>query len=140
MAGEMVVTNQAGHLLDQVNLPLQVHQAGGGHGDAPTLAVNLFCQMATEGRQGLDDLLVTEICNHSAFLHRPEQVVQGVAPQQQWLDGLLRPLVQPAARNFGSTEFLEELHGPVCCSKGGLLWQALFKTAAGFRPQSDAAC
>ena len=139
MAGELVVAHQARHLLDQVDLAAQVDRPGGGHLHLPALLIGRGLQLAAQGLQGAGDALVAQVLRLAVHQHRAQQVVQGIAAQQQRLSGLAGALMQPAAFHRGTAELDQQGAGPIGSGQGGLPRQALFKTAAGLGAQAHAA-
>ena len=143
VAGKPVVAHQAGHLLNQVHLAHQILAAGGRHQHVPTLATALLAEVAAQGGQGLNDLVVFQVLQLSRFavqhLHLPQQLVQGVAAEQHGGGLCRRPLVTPTTDHGGATQLLQQGHGPIGRRQGDLGGQALFKAAAGIGAQADAA-
>ena len=78
MAGELVVSDQACHFLNQIDLPLEIHRTGGRHGHPPTLVVGIGLKAAAQGGEGLEDAGIAQVAECISVLHGPKQVVQGI--------------------------------------------------------------
>ena len=78
MARELVVSDQACHFLNQIDLPLEIHRTGGRHGHPPTLVVEIGLEAAAQGGESLQDAGIAEVAACVSVLHRPQQVVQGI--------------------------------------------------------------
>ena len=138
VGAEAVVAHQAGHLFDQIHLTAQVDGAGGRHRDGPAFLVGR--ELAAEGLQGRLDRFIAEVLLAAVLsFHRAEQVVQGIAAQQQRRGGLGRAAVAPAAYASGPGQLLQHRHRPVAGGQGGLGRQPLLKAAAGLGAQGQAA-
>ena len=137
MGRELVVAHQPRHLLDQIHLAAQVDGALRRHLHQPAILGGR--QGAAERLQGGFDARIGQILLLAVNLHRPQQVVQGIAPQLQGLRRTFRPSVAPAAHHRGAGQLLQERHSLVGGGQGDLAGQPLLKAAAGLAAQADAA-
>ena len=134
---KLVVTDQAGHLFNQVHLALEVQGPLGWHRHGPTFLIGL--QLAPQGFEGGLDAAVIEILGFTPHQHGPQQVVQGIAIQNHRGSGGLGATVPPASLNTGSRQLLQQGHRPIGRRHSVFAGQSLFKTTAGLAAQSDTA-
>ena len=134
---KLVVTDQAGHLFNQVHLALEVQGPLGWHRHGPTVIIGL--QLAPQGFEGALDAAVIEILGFTPHQHGPQQVVQGIAIQNHRGVRGLGATVQPASLNMGSRQLLQQGHRPIGRRQSVFAGQTLFKTTAGLAAQSDTA-
>ena len=134
---KLVVTDQASHLFNQINLALEIQGPLGWHCHGPTVIIGL--QLAPQGFEGGLDAAVIEILGFTPHQHGPQQVVQGIAIQNHRGSRGLGATVHPASLNMGSRQLLQQGHRPIGRRQSVFAGQTLFKTAAGLAAQSDTA-